>query len=62
MVRNVISEKLAQFDLVPREEFEQQTHLLARAEQRVAALEARIATLEAKNSAPTSSEAQPHGE
>lgn len=46
MVRGVINEKLAQFDLVPREEFAQQERLLARAEQRVAELEARVAELE----------------
>lgn len=46
MVRGAISEKLAQFDLVPREEFAQQERLLARAEKRVAELEARVAELE----------------
>ncbi|UJF23867.1 accessory factor UbiK family protein [Suttonella sp. R2A3] len=50
MVRQTISEKLAQFDLVPREEFAQQERLLAQAEARVAELERRINELEAKQS------------
>lgn len=47
MVRQAISEKLAQFDLVPREEFAQQARLLAQAEARVAELERRMTELEA---------------
>ncbi|MBV7433826.1 accessory factor UbiK family protein [Cardiobacteriaceae bacterium TAE3-ERU3] len=57
MVRGVISEKLAQFDLVPREEFAQQERLLARAEKRVAELEARVTELENQRSGTTPSSA-----
>ena len=53
MVRGVISEKLAQFDLVPREEFAQQERLLARAEKRVAELEARVRELESQRAGAT---------
>ena len=55
MVRGVVSEKLAQFDLVPREEFAQQERLLARAEKRVAELEARVAELENQRAGAASS-------
>ncbi len=41
-----MQEKLAELDLVPRSEFEQQEILLQKAQQRVAELEARIAALE----------------
>lgn len=46
--RKIIHEKLAEFDLVPREEFEQQQRLLAQAEQRIAALEQQINALQNK--------------
>jgi len=36
------------FDVVPREDFEVQRKLLARAEEKLAALEARVAELEAR--------------
>ncbi len=44
--RKLIQEKLADLDLVPRQEFEQQQRLLAQAEQRIAALEKRIQELQ----------------
>lgn len=44
--RQLLQEKLSALDLVPREAFEQQEHLLEQAEQRVAQLEARVAALE----------------
>ena len=53
MVRGVISEKLAQFDLVPREEFAQQERLLTRAEKRVAEFEKRVAELESQRAGST---------
>ena len=40
--RSLLDDKLAQFDWVPRSEFEAQTQLLAQAEARIAALEAKL--------------------
>ena len=41
--RSLLDDKLAQFDWVPRSEFEAQAQLLAQAEARIAALEAKLA-------------------
>ena len=41
--RSLLDDKLAQFDWVPRSEFETQAQLLAQAEARIAALEAKLA-------------------
>ena len=40
--RSLLDDKLAQFDCVPRSEFEAQAQLLAQAEARIAALEAKL--------------------
>jgi len=40
--RSLLDDKLAQFDWVPRSEFEAQARLLAQAEERIAALEAKL--------------------
>ena len=40
--RSLLDDKLAQFDWVPRSEFEAQAQLLAQAEARIAALEAKL--------------------
>jgi ubiquinone biosynthesis accessory factor UbiK len=45
--RTLLAQGLTKLDLVTREEFDVQTQLLARAQERLAALEARIAALEA---------------
>ena len=46
--RGLLSSALARVDLVPREEYDVQTRLLARAKEKLAALEARVAELEAR--------------
>lgn len=43
--RRFIQERLSDFDLVPRQEFEQQQQLLAQAQQRIEALEKRLSEL-----------------
>ncbi len=45
--RALLAQGFAKLDLVTREEFDVQAELLARAQQRLAALEARVAELEA---------------
>jgi BMFP domain-containing protein YqiC len=46
--KGVLQSRLAQLDLVTREEFDVQSDVLARARARVAELEARVAALEAR--------------
>ncbi len=46
--RALLAQGFAKLDLVTREEFDVQAELLARAQQRLAALEARVAELEAQ--------------
>lgn len=50
--RALLSSGLSKLDLVTREEFEVQAALLARAQERLAALEQRVAALEAAAAAP----------
>ncbi len=45
-LRTLLAAQFAKLDLVPREEFEIQKELLARAQARLAALEAKLAALE----------------
>jgi len=45
-LRTLLAAQLAKLDLVPREEFEIQKELLARAQARLAALETKLAALE----------------
>ena len=47
--RALLTQGFAKLDLVTRDEFEIQTHLLARAQQKLAELEARITELENQN-------------
>ncbi len=51
-VRELVSNALAGLDLVSRQEYEVQVELLARAQQRLEALEARVAELERARGAP----------
>lgn len=46
--RALLAQGFAKLDLVTREEFDVQSELLSRAQQRLAALEARVAELEAQ--------------
>ena len=46
--RGLLAGAFARLDLVTREEYEVQTQVLARARERLAALEARVAELEAR--------------
>ncbi len=46
--RALLAQGFAKLDLVTREEFDVQAELLARAQQRLAALEARVAELESR--------------
>jgi len=46
--RALLTQGFAKLDLVTREEFDVQVQLLARAQERLAALEARVAELEAQ--------------
>ena len=46
--RGLLSGAFARLDLVSREEYEVQTQVLARARERLAALEARVAELESR--------------
>ncbi len=46
--RALLAQGFAKLELVTREEFDVQAELLARAQQKLAALEARVAELEAK--------------
>lgn len=48
--RGLLSGAFSRLDLVSREEYEIQAQVLARARERLAALEARVAELEARNS------------
>ena len=50
-VRALLSSAFSRLDLVSREEYEVQTQVLARAREKLAALEARVAELEAKRGA-----------
>lgn len=50
--RAVLRGRLEKLDLVSRERFEVQAELLARTQQRVAALEARLEQLEAQHGSP----------
>jgi len=47
--RALLTQGFAKLDLVTREEFDVQVQLLARAQEKLAALEARVAALEAQN-------------
>ncbi len=47
--RALLAQGFAKLELVSREEFDVQAELLARAQQRLAALEARVAELEARS-------------
>ena len=47
-VRGLLSSAFARLDLVSREEYDVQTQVLARAREKLAALEARVAELEAR--------------
>jgi BMFP domain-containing protein YqiC len=46
--RGMLAEALARLDLVTREDYDVQTEVLARARERLAALEKRVAELEAR--------------
>ncbi len=48
--RALLAQAFARLDLVTREEFDVQAQLLARAQEKLAALEARVAELEAQGS------------
>jgi len=48
-VRALLSSALARLDLVSREEYEIQSQVLARAREKLAALESRVAELEARH-------------
>lgn len=50
-VRALLQSSLARLDLVPREEFDVQSRVLARAREKLAELEARIAELERRAAA-----------
>ena len=50
-VRGLLSSAFERLDLVSREEYDVQTQVLARARERLAALEARVAELEARTKA-----------
>ena len=52
--RGMLAAALARLDLVTREEYDVQVQVLARAREKLAALEARVAELEAKAAARTS--------
>jgi BMFP domain-containing protein YqiC len=52
-LRALFSAALSRLDVVTREEFDVQTKVLARAHEKLAALEARIAELEAKLQPPS---------
>ena len=47
--RGVLASALARLELVTREEYDVQVQVLARAREKLAALEARVAELEARN-------------
>ncbi len=49
--RGMLSSALTRLDLVSREEYDVQTQVLARAREKLAALEARVAELESRASA-----------
>ncbi|MBP9712080.1 MAG: accessory factor UbiK family protein [Sterolibacterium sp.] len=51
-LRALITSQLARLDLVTREEFEIQTALLARCQERLAVLEARLAEFEKQKATP----------
>ena len=51
-LRGMLSSTFAKLDLVSREEYDVQTRVLARAKEKLAALEARVAQLEAKKPGP----------
>jgi BMFP domain-containing protein YqiC len=50
--RGLLSSAFERLDLVSREEYEVQTQVLARAREKLSALEARVAELEARESKP----------
>jgi BMFP domain-containing protein YqiC len=50
--RGMLSSTFAKLDLVTREEYDVQMRVLARAREKLAALEARVAELEAKRRSP----------
>jgi ubiquinone biosynthesis accessory factor UbiK len=52
--RGMLASALARLDLVTREEYDVQVQVLARAREKLAALEARVAELEAKAAARAS--------
>jgi ubiquinone biosynthesis accessory factor UbiK len=53
-MRALLTQGFAKLDLVTREEFDVQTQVLARAREKLAALEARVAELEAQRNKTTS--------
>ncbi|MBI5919857.1 MAG: accessory factor UbiK family protein [Nitrosomonadales bacterium] len=61
-VRALLAQGFSKLDLVTREEFEVQSQLLARTQEKLAALEARIAELEARASADAATPRSPAGE
>ena len=54
-MRGLLSSAFARMDLVTREEYDAQAQVLARAREKLAALEARIADLESRLGSPPSS-------
>ena len=50
--RGMLASTFSKLDLVSREEYDVQTRVLARAKEKLAALEARVAEIEAKKRAP----------
>lgn len=51
-IRGMLSGAFARLDLVTREEYDVQAQVLARAREKLAALEARVAELEARRAPP----------
>ena len=51
-VRGMLASAFTRLELVSREEYDVQTQVLARAREKLAALEARVAELESRNRAP----------
>ena len=56
-VRALLAQGFTKLDLVTREDFEVQSQLLARTQEKLAALEARVTELEARNAAAPQSPA-----
>ena len=51
-IRGMLASAFTRLELVSREEYDVQTQVLARAREKLAALEARVAQLESRRSAP----------